>query len=144
MAGLDALTEFRIQRIPVGGGIVLAASSPLADGIGGLGVRLLGRQIGAAAAALMDVAVAYGLTFPVVEGFVGPSTADLLRMQLVAKGLDQFIGISQTVRGLLGQVGLPPLSAGRATAIGQAPVMAPGPRQVFRSDVARKAASTRL
>jgi hypothetical protein len=145
MAGLDALTEFRAMGVPVGGGVVVAAGQAIADGVGGLGNKIAGAQVGRAAPALAQVVVAWLARFPTVERIVGTSTSDILAMVLVAKALDSMVGISATVRGLLTQVGIPALGYRPAAALGQVRAPLPLlPQRVFRTDVARKATLTRL
>ena len=143
MAGLDALTEFRAMGVPVGGGVVVAAGQAIADGVGGLGNKIAGAQVGRAAPALAQVVVAWLARFPTVERIVGVSTSDILAMVLVAKALDSMVGVTATVRGLLIQAGIPALGRGPAMAIGQPPRVVL-PQRVFRTDVARKATLTRL
>jgi len=142
MAGLDVLTEYRAMGVPVGGGVVLAAGNAVADGIGGLGYKLIGAQVGAAAAALAQVVAAYAVRLPAIERFVGVSTSDVLAMVFTAKALDSMVGISTTIRSLLAKAGVPVLSRGPSVAIGQAPTAVQ--QRVFRTDVARKATMTRL
>jgi hypothetical protein len=142
MAGLDALTEFRAMGVPVGGGLVVDLGLAIADGVGGLGNKIAGAQVGRAAPALAQVVVAWLARFPAVERIVGVSTSDILAMVLVGKALDSMVGITSTVRGLLTQVGIPALSRGPVTALGQPPTAVQ--QRVFRTDVARKATLTRL
>jgi hypothetical protein len=142
MAGLDALTEFRAMGVPVGGGVVVAAGSAIADGVGGLGNKIAGAQVGRAAPALAQLLFAWAARLPGVGRFVGVSTSDILAMVLVSKALDSMVGISATVRGLLMKAGIPALGRGPVTALGQAPTAVQ--QRVFRTDVARKATLTRL
>lgn len=140
MPGLDPLTEFRAMGVPLGGGVVVAAGLAVADGIGGLGTRFAGAQLGRAAPAAIQVLVAWLARQRAVERFVGASTSDILAMVLVAKAADSLIGISATVRGFLAQVGLPALGQARTAALPAGAAQ----QRVFRTDVARKATLTRL
>lgn len=142
MAGLDAVTEFRVMGVPAGGGVVVVIGSAIADGVGGLGTKLIGTQIGTAAPALAQVLFAWLARLPAAERIVGVSTSDILAMVLVGKALDSMVGIGATVRGLLTKVGIPALGRGSAMAIGQA--RAAVVQRVFTTDVARKAFLTKL
>jgi hypothetical protein len=142
MAGLDGLTEFRAMGVPVGGGVVVVVGSAIADGVGGLGNKIAGAQVGRAAPALAQVLFAWLARLPTLERIIGVSTSDILAMVLVSKALDSMVGISATVRGLLTKAGIPALGRGPDTALGQ--VRAALPQRVFRTDVARKATLTRL